>query len=160
MMFLLGLVNPLSVFAAGGGEHREAAFDLMQELGSVSVLREGVERRMARYSDGSAPASLQQLAQMSDHELGEVLVPAYMRVWDLEQTQTLLAFFRSVEGQAILHGAMLAGQGREVALTQAEAAALNDFAASPTGAIFIDGSRRLGAELNAQLRTVASNVMP
>lgn len=138
------------VMAADDEEHTKVISEYLVHIHAAEQFRLGLQQSATGVSEAHMDPLYRRLIGMSDAELVSIMVPAYKRLWPLQDAKNILVFFKSEAGEEFARYSAARATGKSVVLSKACENGLRDFLKTESGQRYLQSNRLVGQELNKE----------
>lgn len=136
--------------AADDEEHTRVISEYLIHIRAAEQFRFSLQQSIRGVPEESIDPLHRRLLDMSNAELISAMIPAYKRLWPLQDAENILDFFRSEAGEEFMRYTAANAAGKPVAVSEACENGLRDFLKTESGQRYLLSNRLVGQELNKE----------
>lgn len=136
------------VTAADDEEHTRVISEYLIHIHAAEQFRLGLQQSAQGGPEAGMAPLHWRLRDMPDEELVSTMIPAYKRLWPLQDAKNILVFFKSEAGEEFTRYAKAAD--KSAVLSKACENALRDFLKTESGQRYLLSNKMVGQELNKE----------
>lgn len=136
------------VMASDDEEHTRVISEYLIHIHAAEQFRLGLQQSAQGVSEAQMDPLHIRLLGMPDEELVSAMIPAYKRLWPLQDAKNILVFFKSEAGEEFTRYAKAAD--KSAVLSKACENALLDFLKTESGQRYLLSNKMVGQELNKE----------